>query len=137
MTAGHQCAPQGPCEHSFSFFNKFIYFWLSWVFVAACGPSPGAVSGGHSSLQCVGPSSRWPLPLRSTGSRRTGSRAQVQQLWRSGLAAPWHPGSSRTRARTCVPALAGGPSTTVPRGKPPCEHSLCEIMHRELLSTKT
>ena len=49
-----------------------IYFWLHWVFVAACGLSLVAASGGHSSLQCVGFSSRWLLLLRSMGSRSVG-----------------------------------------------------------------
>ena len=30
------------------FFNKFIYFWLHWVFVAAHGLSLVAASGGYS-----------------------------------------------------------------------------------------
>ena len=34
-----------------------------------------------------------------------GSRAQTQQSWRTGLVAPRHVGSSRTRARTCVPCI--------------------------------
>ena len=34
-----------------------------------------------------------------------GSRAQAQQLWRTGLVAPRHVGSSRTRARTHVPCI--------------------------------
>ena len=34
-----------------------------------------------------------------------GSRAQAQQLWRTGFVAPWHVGSSRTRARTRVPCI--------------------------------
>ena len=34
-----------------------------------------------------------------------GSRAQAPQLWRMGLVALWHVGSSQTRARTCVPCL--------------------------------
>ena len=34
-----------------------------------------------------------------------GSRAQAQQLWRTGLVAPQLVGSSRTRARTCVPCI--------------------------------
>ena len=34
------------------FFNKFIYFWLCWVFVAAC--SLVAASGGHSSFAVRG-----------------------------------------------------------------------------------
>ena len=28
-----------------SFFFKFIYFWLRWVFIAVCGLSLAAVSG--------------------------------------------------------------------------------------------
>ena len=35
-----------------------------------------------------------------------GSRAQPQSLWRTGLAAPRHVGSSRTRARTHVPCIS-------------------------------
>ena len=52
--------------------NLFIYFWLRWVFVAACGLSLVAASRGYSSLWCVGFSLRWLLLLRSTGSRRAG-----------------------------------------------------------------
>ena len=37
------------------------------------GLSPVAASGGHSSSRCAGLSLSWPLLLRSTGSRRTGS----------------------------------------------------------------
>ena len=44
-------------------FYKFIYFWLRWVFVAARGLSLVAVSGGYSSLRCVGFSLRWLLLL--------------------------------------------------------------------------
>ena len=62
--------------------NKFIYFWLHWVFVAACGLSLVAESGGYSWLRCVGFSLRWLLLLRSTGSRHEsisscGTRASV------------------------------------------------------------
>ena len=63
---------------------------------------------------------RWLLLLQGTGSTRAGftscgmwvqqlwladSRVQAQQLWCTGLAAPWHVGSSRTRARTRVPCI--------------------------------
>ena len=34
-----------------------------------------------------------------------GSRAQAQSLWRTGLVAPRHMGSSRTRARIRVPCI--------------------------------
>ena len=70
---------------SLLFFKKcfiyFIYFWLRWVFIAACGLSLVAVSRGYSSLPCVGFSLRWLLLLQSMGSRRVcfsrcGARAQ-------------------------------------------------------------
>ena len=93
------------------FFNKFIlciYFWLRWVFVAACGLSLVAVSHGYSSLRCTGFSLQWLLSLRSTGSRCAGFSScstWAQQLWRMGLVTPRHVGSSRTRDRTCVPCI--------------------------------
>ena len=98
----------------------FIYFWLCWVFVAACGLPLVAASRVYSSLRCAGFSLRWLLLLQSTGSRRAGfssfgtraqqlqlmgSRAQAQQLWLMGLVAPWHVGSSQTRARTRVSCI--------------------------------
>ena len=49
-----------------------LVFWLRWVFVAVCGLSLVAASGGHSSLRCAGFSLRWPLLLQSTGSRAHG-----------------------------------------------------------------
>ena len=54
------------------FIYLFIYFWLSWIFVAACGLSLVAVSRGYSPLRCTGFSLRWLLLLRSTGSRHAG-----------------------------------------------------------------
>ena len=82
----------------------FIYlFWLHWVFVAARGLSPVAASRGHSSLQCMGFSLQWSTGSRRAGFSSCGSRAQ--QLWHMGLVAPWHVGSSRTRARTRVPCI--------------------------------
>ena len=87
-------------------------------------------SGGYSSLRCVGFSLQWLLLLQSMGSRRTGfsscgawaqqlwlvgsrehrhqqlclagSRVQAQYVWRMGLVAPRHVGSSQTRAQTRV-----------------------------------
>ena len=53
-------------------FILFIYFWLRWVFVAACGFSLVAFSAGYSPLWCADFSLRWLLLLRSTGSRCTG-----------------------------------------------------------------
>ena len=70
----------------FSFFNMgfnffliyvlfiyYFYFWLCWVFVSVPGLSLVAASRGHSSWWRVGLSLSWPLLLRSTGFRRTGS----------------------------------------------------------------
>ena len=59
------------CFFFFSLINLF-YFWLLWVFVAMRGLSQVAVSGGYSSLWCVGFSLQWLLLLQSTGSRRAG-----------------------------------------------------------------
>ena len=106
------------------FFKKkiylFIYFWLHQVFVAARRLSLVLASGGYSSLWCAGFSLRWLFLLQSMGSRRAGlsscgtwgqqlwlmgSRAQASQLWRTGLAAPRHVGSSWTRDRTRVPCI--------------------------------
>ena len=57
---------------NFSFFlikkNVFIYLWLSWVFIAACGLSLVVASGGYSSLRCTGFSLWWLLLFCSTGS---------------------------------------------------------------------
>ena len=69
--------------YCFFFFNfLLIYFWLHWVFVAACRLSLVAASWGYSSLQCVGFSLHWLLLLRSMGSRRMGfsSGTRAQQL---------------------------------------------------------
>ena len=53
---------------------NLLIFWLCWVFIAVCGLSLVAASGGYSLLW-------WLLLLRSTGSRHVGfsscgSRAQ-------------------------------------------------------------
>ena len=65
---------------------QFIYlFWFCWVFVAALGFTL-VVSGGCSSLRCMGFSLQWLLLLWSTGAwapwlRLAGSRAWAQWLW--------------------------------------------------------
>ena len=60
----------------FFYFYLFIYLFLTVLglrFVR--GLSLVAASGDRSSSRCAGLSLSWPLPLRSTGSRRTGSVA--------------------------------------------------------------
>ena len=107
-----------PRSKSFLFlFYLFIYFWLHWVFVAAQGLSLVASSRDYSSLQCAGFLLWLLLLLWSMSSRCAGfsicgtraqqlwladSRAQAQQLWHTGLVAPWHVGSSWTRDRNHV-----------------------------------
>ena len=107
-------------------FIYFIYFWLFWVFVAVRGLSLVVASGGHSSLRFMGFSLRWPLLLRSTGSRRTGfrscgSRALERRLSSCGARAQLLRGMwnlPRPGIEPVSPALAGGFLTTAPPGKP-------------------
>ena len=98
----------------FFFFIYFIliFFWLCWVFVAVRGLSLVVASGGHSSLRCPGFTAVASLVVehglqacRLQELWPAGSRAQVQQLWRTGPVAPRHVGSSWTRARTRVPCI--------------------------------
>ena len=83
------CCYLGADQHWFvlfrliNLFYLFIYFWLCWVFVSVQGLSPVAASGGHSSSRCAGLLLPWPLPLRSAGSRRTGSVVVVHGPSRS------------------------------------------------------
>ena len=100
---------------SFLFFKfLFIYLWLCWVFVSVRGPSPAVASGGHSSSRCAGLSLSRPLLLRSTGSRRAGSAINGSRA--QPLRSPWDP--PRPGFEPVSPALAGGPPTTAPPGKP-------------------
>ena len=62
--------PNNQCDYNMPLFFKkinlfilFTYFWLCWVFVAVHGLSLVAVSGGYSSLRCVGFSLWWLLLL--------------------------------------------------------------------------
>ena len=68
---GSKCLGVWAGTFIYLFFN--IYFWLCWVFVSVRGLSLVAASGDHSSSRCAGLSLSWPLLLRSTGSRCTGS----------------------------------------------------------------
>ena len=61
----------------FSLIYKFIYLFILFIFgcvgsLLLCGLSLVAVSGGYSSLWCVGFSLSWLLLLRSMGSRHAG-----------------------------------------------------------------
>ena len=106
-------------------FYLFIYFWLRWVFVAACRLSLVVASGGYSSLQCTGCSLWWLLLLQSPGSRRAGfsscgSRALERRLSSCGAQAQLLHGMwdlPRPGMEPVSPALAGGFLTTAPLGK--------------------
>ena len=114
------------------FINLFIYFWLRWVFVAACRLSLVEASGGYSSLRCMGFSLRWLLLLWSTGFRRAGfsscgswaleNRLSSCGAWAYLLCGMWD--LPRPGLEPMSPALASGVLTTAPPGKPPAV-SLC------------
>ena len=48
---------------------------------------------------------RGPLTIAASRCGAQAPDAQAQQLWLTGLGAPWHVGSSQTRARTRVPCI--------------------------------
>ena len=48
---------------------------------------------------------RGPLTIAASGCGAQAPDAQAQQFWLTGLVAPWHVGSSQTRARTRVPCI--------------------------------
>ena len=100
----------------------FIYLFLAALGFCCCARALSSCgSGGHSLLWSTCFSLQWLLLLWSTGSRHAGfssrgsrtqqlwlvgSRAQAQQLCRTGPVALRHVGSSRTRARTRVPCIS-------------------------------
>ena len=77
----------------FGFFFFKIYFWLHWVFVAACGLSRVATSRGCSLLAV-----HRLLTAETPFVAEHGFQEQrLQERWHRGLAAPRHVGSSWTR----------------------------------------
>ena len=103
--------------HFFFFFYKFIYF--IYLFLAALGLCCCAwafSSCGEQGLlfvavrrlliavaSLVAEYDTYLLGSRHADFSSCGTRAQ--QLWHTGLVAPWHVGSSRTRTRTHVPCI--------------------------------
>ena len=89
----------------FFFFFNFVYLFFGCVGSLLLHAGFLCLRRAGATLHCF---SLWWLLLVSTGSRCTGFSswgAQPQQLWHTGLAAPWHVGSSRTRDRTHVPCI--------------------------------
>ena len=102
----------------------FIYFlWLCWGFVVAWAclwlwQVGGTVCCGARASHCSGFFSRRAQASVVVAPRY---RAQVQWLWRRGLVAPRHVGSSQSRHRTCVSCIGRQIFfflTTEPAGKP-------------------
>ena len=95
-------------KQSFGFVCFFFFFLFWWIVRGARGLPLVAESRAPLELQCVGCSLRWLLSLQSPGSGHTGFSSysmQTQQLWCSGLVAPWHVASSWTRDRAHVPRI--------------------------------
>ena len=111
----------------FFFTYLFIYLFLAalglrcctWAFFS-CGELWLLFAAERFLIVVASPVAEHGLQAQASVVVARGSRAQTQQLWRTGLGAPWHVGSSQTRARTASPTLAGGLLTTVPPGKPHC-----------------
>ena len=97
-----------------------IYFWLHWVFVAACGLSLVVASGGAPLHGCVWAShcggfscraqalGAWASVLAEQGLSSCGSPALehgLSGLWRTGLVVQWHVEFSPTGDRTHVPCI--------------------------------
>ena len=72
--------------------KKLTYFWLHWVLVTLHRLSLVAASSGYSPVV-----ERGLLTAVTSLLRSTGSGAQAQQLWRTGLMALQQVESSRTR----------------------------------------
>ena len=110
----------------FKFIYLFIYFcfWLCWVFVAVRELPLVAASG--VTLRCSAQASHCSsfsccracvlgVHFSSCGSRALELRLSSCGAQAQLLCGMWE--SSWTRGRSCVPALAGGFSATVPPGK--------------------
>ena len=85
----------------FFFFNKFIYLFLAVLVLRFCARA-------FSSCGEQGPlfiAVRGPLTIAASRYGAQAPDAQAQYLWLTGLVAPRHVGSSRTRARTIVPCI--------------------------------
>ena len=91
------------------FIYLFIYFWLCWVFGSCEGPLQLRQVGATPHRGAGTAPHRGARALHHRSPSRCGAQApdaQAQQLWLTGPAAPWHVGSSQTRARTRVPCIS-------------------------------
>ena len=96
----------GKTNTPFFFFFKFIYLFIYSFF--GCVGSSFLREGFLQSRQAGATLHRGARASRYRGLSCCGAQApgaQAQQLWLTGPAAPWHVGSSQTRARTRVPCI--------------------------------
>ena len=85
--------------------NLFIYLF---IFIFGCVGSSFLCEGFLHLRRAEATLHRGAQASHRRGLSRCGAQApdaQAQQLWLTGLVAPWHVGSSQTRARTCVPCI--------------------------------
>ena len=110
-----------------------FYFWLHWVFFAACRLSLVSARGGYSSLRCMGFSLQWLLLSWSMDFRHVGFSSVARGLSSCGswalehrlsscgtqaylLHGMWDPPGPGLEPMSST--LAGRFLTTVPPGKP-------------------
>ena len=96
-------------QNSFFKINVFIFFYLflavlglcccTWAF-SSCGEQGLLFVAAHGLLTVVAS-----LVAEHGLQARSSCGTWAQWLWRTGLIAPWHVGSSRTRAQTHVPCI--------------------------------
>ena len=86
-------------------FNIYLFIYL---FIYGCVGSPFLCEGFLQLWQAGATLHRRARASHHRGLYCCGAQApdaQAQQLWLTGPAAPWHVGSSQTRARTRVPCI--------------------------------
>ena len=100
---------------SFFFFNFcFIYFWLHWVFIAACG-FPYCSEWGILLLGML----KLLIAVASLVAEHRLQALRLRQFWLTALVAPQHVDSSGTGIEPVFPAFTRRFSSTAPPGKSP------------------
>ena len=99
------------CRELFIFLKEFLYFHYLFIysFIFGCVGSSFLCKGSLQLRQAGATLHRGARASHHRGLSRCGAQApdaQAQQLWLTGPAAPWHAGSSQTRARTRVPCIS-------------------------------
>ena len=85
--------------------RDFLFFIFYFFYISGCVGSPSLCEGSPQLRQVGATLHRGARASHHQGLSCCGAQApdaQAQQLWLTGPAAPWHVGSSQTRARTRV-----------------------------------